>query len=263
MAIAAVLFDLDETLVEEESSVDAAFLAACAIARERHGIDPRALHRAVRERARQLWRGASTIGYCRAIGISSWEGLCGRFLGDDPNLEALREWTPTYRRQAWARALADHGVEDMAFAERLAEAFREERRSRHVLFPDTEPTLTDLRRTHRLALVTNGAPDLQREKIRGAKLAPYFDATVVSGEVGVGKPDPRVFTLALDQLSVPPETAVMVGDSLSRDVVGAQQVGLRAVWVNRSGADPGDDARPDAQVADLRELRKVLERVAW
>lgn len=259
MAIAAVLFDLDDTLVEEQPAAEAAFLATCALARERYGIDPAALHQSVRDHARRLWYESPTIGYCRDIGISSWEGLWGRFLGDDPSLQALRAWTPTYRRESWAAALADQGVADTAFAERLAAAFQDERRSRHILFPEVEDTLSDLRSFCRLALVTNGAPDLQREKIGGADLAPHFDAIVVSGEVGFGKPDPRIFSLTLDQLSVSPGAAVMVGDSLRRDVVGAQQAGLRAIWVNRAGADPRDDVRPDAQIADLSQLRAVLE----
>lgn len=258
MAIAAVLFDLDDTLVEEQPAAEAAFLATCALARERYDIDPAALHQSVRGHARRLWYESTTIGYCRDIGISSWEGLWGHFLGDDPNLHALRGWAPAYRRESWAAALADHGVADTGFAERLAAVFQDERRSRHILFPEVEATLADLRQSYRLALVTNGAPDLQREKIEGAKLAPHFDAVVVSGEVGIGKPDPRIFSRALDQLAISPGAAVMVGDSLRRDVLGAQQAGLRAIWVNRAGADPRDDVSPDAEIADLSQLRALL-----
>ncbi len=212
----------------------------------------------MRRHARSLWRASPTIAYCRAIGISSWEGLWARFLGGDPNLKILREWAPTYRREAWSRALAEYGVCDVPFAEQLAAGFQEERRARHIVFPDAEAALKDLRETRRLALVTNGAPDLQREKLRGANLAAYFDAIIISGEVGVGKPDPRIFALALDQLGVIPERTAMVGDSLVRDVMGAQQAGLRAIWINRSGDKCGEEVTPDAQIASLSELRDVL-----
>lgn len=251
----AVLFDLDDTLVADDAATEAAFLATCAPAGARYGLDSGALARAVRRHARRLWRVAPTIGYCRAIGISSSEGLRARFTGDDPNLAALRAWAPTYRREAWSRALADCGVRDAALAEELASTYGVERGARHLVFPDVVPVLTALGRTCRLALVTNGAPDLQRAKLCGAGLAPYFAAVIVSGEVGAGKPDPRPFALALAALRADPTEAAMVGDSLARDIAGARRAGLRGIWLDRTGAGGGvDGVRPDARIMDLRQL---------
>ena len=76
MAIRSILFDLDDTLVIEGASADAAFLATCARAHEKYGIDPEALHQTVRHHAGELWRASPTITYCRAIGVSSWK-VCG------------------------------------------------------------------------------------------------------------------------------------------------------------------------------------------
>lgn len=254
----AIIFDLDDTLVVEEASAEAAFLATCERARERHGINPQALHRTLRQRARELWHVSPARPYCVAVGISSWEGLWAHYTGDDPSLEALREWAPTYRSESWARALADHGVRDPAFAEELAAAFPAERRKRHVVYPDVEPTLQGLRKTHQLALVTNGAPDLQREKLRGAGLAHYFETIVVSGDLGFGKPDARIFQLALDRMGTVPGKTVMVGDSLKRDVAGAQQVGIRGIWINRDGCEPDEGITPDAEIASLSKLRDII-----
>lgn len=258
MAIKSILFDLDDTLVVEGAAADAAFLATCERAHEKHGIDPEALHQAVRYHARQLWRASTTITYCRAIGISSWEGLWARFLGSDPNLKRLRTWASTYRREAWFRALADHGVSDLSFAEELSVIFPSERRARHTLFSDVADSLTHLRETYQLALVTNGAPDLQREKIQGANLARFFDTILISGEVGVGKPDCRIFGLALDALSASPSEIVMIGDSLTRDILGAQRAGLKGIWMNRSGSDATDQVTPDVQITNLSQLHKRL-----
>ena len=260
MATTHVLFDLDDTLVAEESSAEAAFLATCEHARERYGVDPHALHQAVRSRAREVWFAAPTITYCRDIGIASWEGLWALFHGDDPNLEALRRWAPAYRREAWSRALEDFGVRDAAFAERLAAIFPVERRARHVVFPDVEETLKELRGTWGLAILTNGTPGLQREKIAGSGLAHYFDAITVAGEVGVGKPDARVFAAALEAVGGTPDKAVMIGDSLRRDIQGAQRAGLRGFWLNRTGREGELDMRPDAQMANLGELPDLLWR---
>ena len=258
MKIRNILFDLDDTLVMEGAAADAAFLATCKRAHEKHGIDPETLHQAVRHHAQQLWRASATIIYCRAIGISSWEGLWARFLGNDPNLKSLRTWAPTYRREAWFRALADHGVSDVSFADQLSTAFMSERRARHVLFSDVEDTLTNLRKTYQLALVTNGAPDLQREKIQGVGLRQYFDEILISGEVGIGKPDSRIFRLVLGAIDALPSETVMVGDSLSRDILGAQRTGLKGIWLNRSGNKADNQVTPDAQIASLRQLHGLL-----
>ena len=258
MTTEAILFDLDDTLVAEKASARTAFLAAGEIARERYGLDPEALHRSVLGRAREFWRASPTITYCRRIGISSWEGLWARFAGDDPNMKALRAWAPDYRQEAWSSALAAHGVADASFPEELSAAFVEQRSRLHVVFPDVPTTLDHLQEAYPLALVTNGAPELQRHKIEGAGLARYFGAIIISGEAGVGKPDPQIFALAVRKLGVRPGASVMVGDSLRRDVAGAQQAGLKGIWMNRSGHQHSQDIRPDAQIASLAELCNVL-----
>ncbi|MEE8386517.1 MAG: HAD family hydrolase [Dehalococcoidia bacterium] len=263
MATKAVLFDLDDTLAPEETAVEAAFLATCEIAHRRHGIEPGALHEAIRREARELWRGFPTSPYCQALGMSSWEGLSADFLGDDPNLRELRARTPSFRLDAWSRALAKHGISNASLVEELATTFPQERRRQHTLFPGVETALTELRANFTLGMVTNGPPDLQREKIEATRLAPYFRAVIISGEVGIGKPDPRIFALALEKVATRPEEAVMVGNSLSRDVVGAQEAGLKAVWINRAGNDrEDDDVTPDAVITSLSQLGDALRALA-
>ena len=262
MAIKCILFDLDDTLVVEGASADAAFLTTCARAHEKYGIDPEALHQAVRYHARELWRASATITYCRAIGISSWEGLWACFLGNNPNLKNLHSWASTYRREAWFRALADYGVRDLSFAEQLSNIFMSERRARHIRFPDVEDNLTNLRQIYQLALVTNGAPDLQRTKIQSTNLARFFDAILISGEVGIGKPDCRLFKLALEALAASPSETVMVGDSLTRDILGAQHAGLKGIWINRLGGEADSPVVPDAQITSLNQIHELLPTFA-
>lgn len=258
MTVGALLFDLDDTLVADDASTEAAFLAACTPASEQYGVDPGALTGVVRRHARRLWRESPTIAYCRAIGISSSEGLRARFLGaDDSNLAALRDWAPTYRRLAWTVALEEYGVDDARLALELAVAFATERRRRNEVFADVLPVLDSLQGTVKLGLVTNGSPDLQREKVAASGLERYFDVVIVSGEVGAGKPDARPFLLALEALGISPAQAVMVGDSLERDIIGAQRIGMRAIWLNRRGRTAGS-VRTDAEIGDLLQLPSVL-----
>jgi putative hydrolase of the HAD superfamily len=257
----ALLFDLDDTLVVEEGAAVASFAATASVAAERHGVDAAALAADARVRARELWRAAPTYPFCRRIGISSWEGLWCRFEGDADDLRALRAWAPDFRRDAWRRALADHGIEDDALAAELGERFGVERRGRCETFDDAAAALDRLRGEYALALVTNGASCLQREKLAASGLADRFDAIVVSGDLGRGKPDQAIFARALDAVGAEPGEAAMVGDNLTNDVDGALAAGLRAVWLNREGRQrPGD--RPDlVEIGDLGELPAALATV--
>ena len=153
------------------------------------------------------------------------------------------------------------GVDDIGLAEELGEQFTVERRTRHEAFPDVEPALRELRDSHALALVTNGASCLQREKLTTSGLRDYFDVVVVSAEFGVSKPNASIFHHALSQLQSDPARAVMVGDNLSRDVDGAIAAGLQAVWLNRLDR-PLLQTRPDVvQISTLGDLITTLNRL--
>lgn len=252
--MALLLFDLDDTLIAEVPAAAAAFAATAAYAATRHpGIDAEALARDVRVKARAAWRAAPVHPYCLKVGISSSEALWCRFEGAGDETAWLREWAPRYRRGAWAAALAAQGAPDRGLAQDLAARFGEERRARHLLFPDVPAVLEALRPDHRLVLVTNGASCLQREKIEGTGLGGRFDRVVVSGDTGAGKPDPAIFRDAL--AGADPGEAWMIGDSLDRDVRGALDAGLRAVWVDRFGA-PGEHS---PRIASLAELPALLQ----
>jgi putative hydrolase of the HAD superfamily len=257
----ALLFDLDETLVVEEAAAVAAFEATAGAVSGRHEVDPARLAISARVRARELWRAAPTYAYCNSIQVSSWEGLWCRFEGEEPNMRALRTWSPTYRREAWRLGLVDEGIDDIALAEELAERFPLERRTRHEVFPDVEPALAELRESHTLALVTNGASCLQREKLAASGLGDYFEIVVVSGEFGVGKPDPSIFRHALSQLRSDGSGAVMVGDNLTRDIDGAIAAGLEGVWINRLGQVPPEPRPGLAEISTLSDLRAALSRL--
>ena len=253
----ALLFDLDETLIVEEPAAEAAFLASAQLAAE-HGADPQALATDARARARELWYAAPTHPYCMRVGISSWEGLWCRFEGEHPDVGALRDWSPTYRREAWSRALADQEIENGQLAEELAEQFIVERRARHEVFADVADGLERLAGSHAMALVTNGAACLQREKLAASGLTDRFEVVIVSADVGVAKPDSTIFEHALSELGVRRDRAVMVGDSIAKDVDGALAAGLDAVWVNRSGSSTPPD-RPDlVEISTLDDLPDVL-----
>ena len=256
----AIIFDLDDTLTPDHTAVDAAFLAACERARGR--VDPAALAASVREQAREHWRAGPLLDYRDALGTASWEGLLGTFEGGDARLEAVRRWVPGYRRAVWASALAAHGIADHSLAGELAEAFQEERWALCRPYPDVLPALDDLGRDYALAMLTNGIPDIQRTKLSVAGLAGCFRATVTSGEVGIAKPDPRVFRAVLEEIGARAAEAVMVGNSPKRDIAGAQAAGILAVQIARYAPERADGIVPDALIRNLGELRGIIEQGA-
>ena len=94
--------------------------------------------------------------------------------------------------------------------------------------------LSELRRRGvAAAIVSNNLLEEQRDKVRYCAIEPYIDALVVSGEIGISKPDPGIFEVALRRLGIGAEDAVMVGDSWAADVVGASAAGIRPIWFNR------------------------------
>lgn len=100
------------------------------------------------------------------------------------------------------------------------------------LFPDVLPCLRSLS-AYPLGLVTNGESEQQRLKLTRMGLTPYFSSVVISGEIGVTKPDPAIFAVVLRGLGVAAEESVHVGDNWEADVVGARNAGIQGVWLNR------------------------------
>jgi putative hydrolase of the HAD superfamily len=231
----ALLLDLDDTLVVERAADAATYAATARFAAVVHELDPGELVAAVRARAGELYGAFDEHAYCRRIGISFSECLWWR----DASPPALAGRLPEFKRETWRRALFDLGIDDETLAEGLSDLFGRERRRRHANLPGVEDVLRELRTTYALGLVTNGASSIQREKLDASGLEPFFDAVVVSGEYGTGKPEPEIFHHALGLLDHDGSQATMVGDSLQRDVEGALAAGLRAVWVGDGEAPAG------------------------
>ena len=261
MAIEAIIFDMDDTLVVEVASAEAAFVAAYKLLPEEAGVGRDDFVSTVRKKARELWYDFPAHDYCAAIGISSWEGLWSRFGGDNPNMKTLRKWAPFYQRQSWANALSEFDIKDESLPQLLSETFQSHRRQLHIVYSDVEGVLKQLQQSYKLALVTNGSSDLQREKLEGSRLGRYFDIVIISGDLGIRKPDPRIFSTVIDRLGVSVEMAVMVGNSLESDIAGAQQVGIKSVWLNRDGKKDDDSVQADHEIANLSKLQAMLNNM--
>lgn len=259
MPISAVLFDLDDTLLWDDRSIEEAFRSTCKAAGD--AIDPEELEVAVRREARGLYESYETFPFTQMIGINPFEALWGNFTaGEQPEFRQMEQLAPVYRKESWRRGLAALGVEDEALAETLAAKFGAERRNRPYIYDETIEVLEQLRGNVKLLLLTNGCPALQQEKLDGVpELVPFFDQVVISGSFGKGKPDKTIFLHALELLDVSPDQAIMVGDKLTTDIRGGLAAGLTTVWINRNGKPADPEIQPDYEIQHLGEILPLIQ----
>ncbi len=153
--------------------------------------------------------------------------------------------------------LAEAGSRDVESLSRaVTGVFRVLSTVRFQLFPDVVPALQRLHGHLKLGVVSDAQRAFFHTELVGTGLAPLLDVAVASGEHGFQKPDPRLFWIALEQLQVPFDQAVYVGDSVDRDMCGAQAAGVRPVLLDRFGdRGPGLPAcRPHHIVQNLDEF---------
>ena len=133
-----------------------------------------------------------------------------------------------------------------------------------ALFPDAVPTLEALQRAgYRLGLISNASDDaLIGRLVRRLGLEPYLDPALNSAGVGIRKPDPRLFQMVLDEWGLEPGEAVMVGDTLAADILGAQLAGMRGILAlmdeNSDNGELRDRVIPDATIDSLCQLPPLL-----
>ncbi len=135
------------------------------------------------------------------------------------------------------------------------------------LYPGVRAVLDTLAGRCALALITNGLRDVQRARIARLDLARYFQAVVISAEVGCAKPAPEIFDIAFTMLGQPSKSStLMVGDSLTSDIQGGRNYGIATCWYNphrrTATSEPAthaavaiaDPQRRDHEINDIARL---------
>jgi|WetSurMetagenome_2_1015567.scaffolds.fasta_scaffold10298_7 putative hydrolase of the HAD superfamily len=167
------------------------------------------------------------------------------------------------RRQVMQLILEKLGLNERALGDEMADAFTLRREEMFAPFPGAIETLQEFKRGGiRMGLITNGNGEFQRNKIRRFDLTRFFEAVIIEGEFGAGKPDRRVFLAAMESLGAAPAQAWMVGDDLGRDIQPAQELGLGTVWVDFENAGlPA--VCPISPMLIVRSITELLQRSAW
>ncbi|HEX5146437.1 MAG TPA: HAD family hydrolase [Conexibacter sp.] len=224
----ALLFDLDGTLMDHEGARDAALVLHLPAARE--------------AAIASEWNRLETLHYD--------EYAAGRI--------SFRE--QRRRRVRGIHAALGQAAPDDAAADAWFAAYLDRYREGWRAFDDVAPALAAVAAAHpdlALGVITNGEGEPQRAKLAAIGLADRFPVVVCSAELGVAKPDPRIFVHACERLGVAPSAAAYVGDRLDFDAHGAAGAGLRGIWLDRLGAAAAAPAGVST-IATLHELSAAL-----
>ncbi len=131
---------------------------------------------------------------------------------------------------------------------------------------DTQSTLQSLKDAgYRLGIISNAGDDWDVQVlVDNAGIRPFFEYISTSAAAGIRKPHPKIFQMAFDAMSIRPDQAVMVGDTLGADILGSKNLGMQNVWitrrVNRTSLQMLEERiKPDRTITDLAELPELLE----
>jgi len=117
---------------------------------------------------------------------------------------------------------------------------------------------------YHLAIISNAADDNDVQTlVDNANIRSYFELILSSAAVGIRKPNPRIFEIALEMMDVPNSQVAMVGDTLGADILGAQNADIYSIWITRRADNPSNRAlantiEPDMEIATLEELPRRL-----
>jgi putative hydrolase of the HAD superfamily len=230
----ALLVDLDDTVVDDTGTVINCWMQAC------------------RAYASELDAATSDQLFAQVDRVRQW------YWSDPDRHRRGRLDMLNARREIAGIALMNMGIEDAGLAAKIGADYHARRDAEMTLIAGAVETLRWIRSEGcRLALVSNGGAVGQRDKIARFGLAEFFDAILIEGELGFGKPDERVYRLALAELNANASDTWMIGDNLEWDVAAPQRVSICGVWVDAAGGGVPDASpvRPDRIVRALSDLR--------
>ncbi|MCR2013784.1 YjjG family noncanonical pyrimidine nucleotidase [Bacillus cereus] len=127
------------------------------------------------------------------------------------------------------------------------------------LYGESANIIETLSKNYKLAIITNGLSDVQSNRIRKSSIAKYFDDIVISEEVGISKPTPKIFEITLNNLNYNDKSKVlMVGDSLTSDIQGGVNFGIDTCWYNPNKILNKTTLKPTYEISELLDLYEVL-----
>ncbi|MCK5677167.1 MAG: YjjG family noncanonical pyrimidine nucleotidase, partial [Flavobacteriaceae bacterium] len=128
-----------------------------------------------------------------------------------------------------------------------------------ILLDDVEKVIKALADKYALSIITNGIAKVQKRRFSKTTIEKYFDELIISEEIGVPKPDAKFFEITFDKIGNPAkEDVLVIGDSLSSDIQGANNYGIDACWVNLQGHKNDQKLNIKYEIKHLSELINIL-----
>lgn len=233
-----ILFDLDDTLISFEGVSEQAWEKCCVDFINHHEIQ---------------YDDTELLEYINAT--RKW------FWSDPERHKRGRHDMLAARREIVALAMQKLNIRNGTLSNELADSYSNYREKLICLFPHTLSALDELKSMGiRLGMITNGTKNSQRGKLDRFALTQYFEHILVEGEVGFGKPDERIYKMALSLFNVTSQDCWMVGDNLVWDVQAPQALGIHAIWYDYSGAGlpQNSSITPKHIIYDALELLPLL-----
>jgi putative hydrolase of the HAD superfamily len=232
----AMLIDMDDTILSAYSKPELAWtIIAGEFADEIAPYEPQVVAAAITGAARDFWAKAGAEWRLKLI--------------------EARQLTVKYGFAALAAAGGRALPDDLTV--RIGDRFTAYREEQMFVFPGAHEAIDTLKaRGVRLALVTNGAADMQRAKIERFALAHRFDHIQIEGEHGFGKPEEKAYLHAMEALGATATDTWMVGDNLEWEIAAPQRLGIYSIWidVHGDGLPEGSPVKPDRIIRALTEL---------
>lgn len=132
----------------------------------------------------------------------------------------------------------------------------------HYFMPGAEALLEALRDRYRLFICSNGTAVVQEGRLKSAGIGPYFEKIFISEEIGFNKPSPEFFARCFENIpDFSRELTIIIGDSLSSDILGGINAGIRTCWFNPQGRPGRNDIVPDYELVKLEQVPGLLEKI--
>ena len=229
--LTAVLVDLDDTLLDETAHMRGAY--GRALDELRHQLPPDRVPSVVR----------------------NYEAIVG-------DLSRRNAWDDLTREQRWGLALQRASIEPGDLPRKICQGYYRHYYEGVDLLPGAE-RLLDAMAHVKTCLITNGKSEYQWGKVRQTGVEAKLDHILVSGDLGISKPDARIFERALDLTGAQPSESVMIGDSLHADIAAAGALGIGTIWINRHDRSLDEATyQPDAIVTNPGEAARLIEGIA-
>ena len=159
----------------------------------------------------------------------------------------------TLRVERFRRVAAELAIKDLPL-ERVSRFYLEALSGQSQLLTGALDLVRGLAKKFPLALITNGIAAVQNKRFAASPLTPYFKAIVISEEVGIAKPDPRIFAPALQKIGVAAGDVLYVGDSVTSDMAAARNAGMDFCWLNPHGTPVPEGYAPAYTIASIGDL---------